>query len=1063
MIEDVYSLSPLQEGLYYHWLNSPDSSAYLMQSSYRVRGDFNIPLLENSFKRIVNRHAAFRTFFTADFGDQILQVVKKESDYSFRYKNVSTDNEFSFEAFVAKERNKSFDLNNGPLIHFTVIEYGNDEYDFLLVYHHIIMDGWCAGIVIKEFFFIYNNLLVGAEPGLPQPYPYSKYINWLSGIDRKEALSYWKSYLEGYEPVRGLPKNDTGHENIIDARESIFRLNESERKSILNLCRKAGVTENTFIQVIWGIMLMKYSDVKDVVFGSVVSGRPSDLEGVEEMVGLFINTIPVRIQVTEDESFENLLKETQRKYAGGVNYHYSQLASIQAQSKITAGLFDHIVQFQNLPDTGFRDVQQQSSKVNSIVSVGTETSYGNNSFGLTCIVIPAENEISFVFKYNSNIYNTGLVNRIQRNLHKIICSILETPTISIMEIDCMDEEEMNLALKGFNKTADSSIVNETVVDMFKKQVLKTPDAIAVFYNNAVLTYKELHEKSNQTANYLNTRFSNDENMIGIMMDRSDTFIVTMLGILKSGRAYIPVDPAYPLSRKLHVIKDSGINILYTQTKYLPGTEECKLETLLVDVENNEVNNASKEHKALDIAGRMAYVIYTSGSTGHPKGCCLSHQNLSNYIQWANSFYFEKDIKPSFAFFTSISFDLTITSIYCTLTKGGQLTIYDQDTAINELLDMVFHQNNSVNCVKLTPSHIQLLKYMDAGGYSDITHAIIGGEEVTAEHVDILLKLNPSMKLFNEYGPTETTVGCTVKQLEKNTRVLIGKPISNTAVYILNSKLAPCQIGVAGEIYISGAGVAMGYWNSRELTLEKFTPDPFFQGNKMYRTGDLGRWLENGDIEFLGRIDDQLKIRGNRVEPGEVENALLTHPDIKTAICKVVNIKKTEKEIAAYFISDAILETSQLKSYLGKILPDYMIPAYFRQVNSFQVTVNGKIDKKALPDSFENGREASAEFISPATETEKTLAGIWSDILGIDKINLGVKDNFFSLGGHSLSVIQMISRINAVYSVRLSIQSIFDDPTIENISEQINFFADQHMIAGNTENLVEISFQQNAGN
>jgi tyrocidine synthetase III len=1026
MLEDIYPLSPLQEGLYYHWLSSPGSSAYFMQQSYQLKGDLKIAAFEESYQILILRHAILRTCFTLDLEERALQIVKKKVGSNFVYKDVSGDKDFSLQDFKASDRVKGFNLHTGSQMRLTVLGLGDNTYEFIWSHHHILMDGWCVGILIREFFQIYHSLVDARVPELNKVYAYSSYIDWLGKIDKEKSLRYWQDYLSGYDTIASIPALSVNNNHGYQARVASFRLGGSVRKSIRSLCADSGVTENTFFQAVWGILLSRYNNRNDVVFGSVVSGRPGEVKGIADMIGLFINTIPVRIHLNEEISILELLKEVHQRSIEGLDHHYIQLAEVQSASQLGRGLFNHILQFQNFPD---QEAGENGSGKLSLLSSGFS---GDNTYDFTCIISPGDS-IDFKFHYNGNIYSEEQINRLQNHLRNVTEKVIEFPTISVNQLDYLNAEEKHQLLVSFNDTGSNYSSGRTVIDLFEEQVEKTPDAIALVFGETILSYKELNNKCNQLANYLSSNYHvKAGDIIGIMLDRSENMLIAILGILKSGGAYVPIDPAYPAARKEYIIQDTGIRLLLTQTEYIFDLGYYGGHVFAMDAQLDSLETSIELSPVKTSPRNVAYVIYTSGSTGLPKGCILTHSNLSNYIEWANNYYFSGSA-ASFGLYTSLSFDLTVTSIYCSLTQGGTLSIYDQNADISAILTDSFNGSGNINSIKLTPSHVNILQHLDISS-TTMLYAIIGGEEVTTEQVNILKRINPAIKVFNEYGPTEATVGCVVKELEADKAIEIGKPISGASIYILGEGGGPCPIGVSGELYISGVGVAMGYLNRPELTAEKFIANPFKAGDRLYKTGDLGSWLADGNIKFLGRKDDQVKIRGYRIELGEIENVLQSHPKMDAAVVLIKQNKAGEKELVAYVVSRERLNTSEMRSYLSERLPSYMLPVHYVQLETMPITSNGKVDRKKLPAPEGLELLAGEAYVAPRNEVDEKLVIMWQEILGKERI--GIKDNFFDLGGHSLNAIRLVSQIHKQFEATVVLKDIFANPTIETVSDII---------------------------
>jgi amino acid adenylation domain-containing protein/non-ribosomal peptide synthase protein (TIGR01720 family) len=1032
MLEDVYPLSPLQEGLYFHWLSSPDSHLYFEQLSYQLKGDLDIAVLEKSYAMLAARHAVLRTFFTRDFGEKPLQIVRKQAEPDFTYKDVSGDAGFCATACKEADRARGFDLGKGSQMRLTVIGMGNSTFEFIWSHHHILMDGWCVGILIKEFFEIYHSLTAGKTPDLKRVYPYTSYINWLGKLDKAAALGYWKNHLAGYDTISSLPRLAAKeNEPFLDV-EKNFSISSDLRQAIKTRCREAGITENTFVQTAWGILLGKYNNTSDVVFGSVVSGRPPQLQGVEEMIGLFSNTIPVRITSAPGMTGLELLRNVQQNAISGTDYHYTQLAEVQAQSRLGRGLMDHILLFESRPDQGLEEAGTAEGKISGeSFSVSSSDSAAHNHYDFTLMIVPGDT-MKFRFKYNANVYDSRFITLLEGHFIQVMQQLAADVSVPVSEIDYVTAGEKESLLISFNDTKVLYPQDKTVVTLFEAQVKKTPADTAVAYGDTKLTYRELDEKANLLASHLSSNCGiKPGDLAGIMLDRSGNMIVAILGILKSGAGYVPVDTAYPADRKKYIIQDAGVKVLVTQTDYLFEADYFDGAVFAIDVQLDTLEQAGATVAAAT-GEDVAYVIYTSGSTGTPKGCAVTHANLYNYIQWAGSFYFTEKGVANFGLYTSLSFDLTVTSIFCTLLSGGQLTVYNQQDDLSEIFRHSFSEGSQVDCIKLTPPHINYLRHLilDPG---TVKCVIVGGEQVTEEHVRILKHIDSGIKVYNEYGPTETTVGCTVKELEANTRVLIGKPVANTAIYILdaNGKLvAPC---VWGEICIGGAGVAKGYLNKEGLTAEKFVPDPFCAGKLMYRTGDTGRWLPDGDLEFLGRTDEQVKIRGYRIEPGEIESALHQHPDIEAAAVIAKANAAGDKELVAWIVSQKDFDVEGIRTFLGKTLPAYMLPAQYMRIEALPLTPNGKTDRKQLQQMDAKSIAAGPAYVPPVTETERQLVAVYEDVL--KKAPIGIKEDFFALGGDSIKSIQVVSRLRQK-GYTLAIQDVLQYPVIQDLAGKV---------------------------
>ena len=561
------------------------------------------------------------------------------------------------------------------------------------------------------------------------------------------------------------------------------------------------------------------------------------------------------------------------------------------------------------------------------------------------------------------------------------------------------------------------------------------EAVAVKFDGATYTYGELDEKATKLAAYLHHECTiGPGELVGIMLDRSEHVIISILGILKAGAAYVPVDPAYPGDRKGFIFQDTAMKLLITQSEYIYELLDFKGEIFCIDNQFDDIDNVPSMD-SLSQAKDPAYIIYTSGSSGTPKGCVITNDNLFNYIQWANTFYFKKISNPVFGLFTSLSFDLTITSIFCSLTRGGCLYIYKQQDPLSKILKHSFEANSGINCIKLTPAHINMLEGLDIRSETMLC-AIVGGEEVKPHHVTILKKIHPSIDVYNEYGPTEATVGCVVAKLEENEPITIGKPIANTKIFLLDRSGGLCPVGVPGEITISGKGVARGYFNNTELTYNKFIPDPYIQDAYMYRSGDTGKWLPDGNLLFLGREDEQVKVRGYRIEVGEIEYHMKEHAAIQDAIVLAVKDGEGSNLLIAYYVSGQTTGDliTDLIGFLRTKIPFYMIPARFIRVDAIPLTAHGKVDRKLLSDMSIENLEPGIPYVAPRSNVEEKLLSIWMEVLGKERI--GVKDDFFGLGGQSLKATKLLSRIAKVFGIDYDVELFFNHPTIEDIAREI---------------------------
>jgi amino acid adenylation domain-containing protein/non-ribosomal peptide synthase protein (TIGR01720 family) len=1012
LLEDVYPLSPLQEGLYYHWLSYPHSLAYHEQMSYRIKGALDIGALEKSYEQLVLRHSVLRTCFTQELGQSILQVVKRSVGSNFKYFDISEATDFSIDEYKESNRVRGFDLHSGSQMSLTIFGLGNNEYEFIWSYHHILMDGWCVGILIRECFEIYNSLVQGSAPAMKEVHPYSSYIEWLMRRNKELSIQYWSDYLRGYDTISEVPKKITPSKDHYEWQESAISLEGSIWQSISSLCSDLGVTENVFIQTVWGILLARYNSTNDVVFGSVVSGRPGEIQGIEEMIGLFINTVPVRIRVKEGASIITLLKEVQQRAIEGSAHHYTQLAEVQSVSELGGTVFDHIMIFENYPVQEMVAQQMTASTLSLLSSSGFEQTH----YDLTVIIIPGE-KISIRFEYNSNVYDELIIKGVQEHVMRLIEEIVKKPGTAIDEIDYLNEEEKHRLSVICNDTAVAYPEHKTIVELFEEQVARTPHNMAVVFEGTELTYAALNESANRLANYLRQHYNvQPDDLIGIKLERSEWMIISILGILKSGGAYVPVDPEYPQERIDYMIADSSCKVVIDEQELTKFRAEANT------YGKDDTGSISKP-------ANLAYVIYTSGTTGRPKGVMIEHRSLLDYsITFSVHFHLQESDRLIQQ--ATFSFDTHVEEIYPALITGGCILMgKGGGRDVQELNGLIQQKNATV--LSTTPLVLRELNSI-SNNVNQLRIIISGGDRFngafTANYIG-------KTTIYDSYGPSESTVCSTYAKIDRIADVsIIGKPIANRSIYILNGRLQLQPVGVVGEIFIGGAGLARGYLNNPLLTAEKFIANPFKQGERIYRTGDLGRWLPDGTIEFIGRRDEQVKIRGYRIEPGEIENVLQSYQNIDAAVVMAKQNQEGESELVAYLVSKEMLKIFDLRTYLASSLPRYMIPTHFIQLDQLPLTANGKIDKKRLPDPTGAGIETGVEYIAPRNAIEEKLTLIWQEILGKEKI--GIKDNFFDLGGHSLKATRLASLVQREFDVKVALKDVFSNPTIEYVSDII---------------------------
>ncbi len=1031
-ITDIYSLTPMQTGMLYHFLREKDSPAYFEQAVIVLKGSVDKDTFERAFHQVIKRHDILRTAFVYEKVDKPVQVVLKDRPAKMYFKDISLlpeeEKKSYLEDYMAGDREKGFDLTREPLIRISLIK-SDDMYHLIWSFHHMIMDGWCLGIVFKELLDSYKGFREGSIPQLGKVYPYSQYIQWLENRDEQEASAYWGKYLMEYEQAEQLSRLKGGAANQGYLQEEYdFTINEEMKTKLERTARDNNTTLSTMLQAVWGILLQRYSNTRDVVFGTVVSGRPAEIQGVERMVGLFINTIPVRVRGEKGESFKALAARMQREALESERYHYYPLAEIQSQAFHGGELVQNLMAFENYP---MEEAVKGNNNSGMDFSVLSASMSEQTNFDLNLIIVP-DKDLQIKFRYNSLTYNRNFFVRIAEQLKTIISTIVKQPDIPVEEINIVPEEEKRALLLDFNQTAMEYPKDKTIHGMFEEQVEQRPDHTALVFRDQKLTYRELNQRANRLANVLRRQGIKPDNIVAVMTERSLEMIVGILGTLKAGGAYLPIDPGYPEDRIQYMLEDSGACALLTQ-KRLRDKMEFNGNIICLDDEalkREEDTNLVPVNKAED----LAYIIYTSGSTGKPKGVMLEHHgiiNLQNYFKesWG------VDGSDRMLQFASSSFDASVWETFTILLGGGTLYLIPRDI-INNLNDFKKYINeNEITITLLPPTY---LAGIEPGSLPSLKKLVTGGSAITKE---LVWKWKDTVQYMNAYGPTEySVIAAAWKYREEDMEyasIPIGKPVSNTRIYILDKDQRLLPVGAAGEMCISGAGLARGYLNRQSMTAEKFVDNPYEAGEKMYRTGDLARWLPDGNIEYLGRIDDQVKIRGFRIELGEIEANLLKYPPVREAAVIAREDKKKEKYLAAYFTSEGELGAEELREHLLKELPDYMVPTCFMQLENMPMTPSGKIDRKVLPEPEWRGND-EAGFNSPRNDVDMKIQEVWQETLGFEPI--GIDDNFFILGGNSIKAIQTVSRLALDFEI--GINDIFQYPTIRMLSDRIKYSKDR---------------------
>jgi len=1033
--KNIYSSIQPVEQMEYYPLSSAQKRIFVLSSleNYSIAyNNFDVMVidgcldrghLEKSFKELIKRHESLRTAFELVDGEPV-QRIYEDTDFSISYIEGEEGkiNEI-IENFV-----QPFNIDKPQLIRAALISLKQDKHILLMDIHHIVYDGRSMGILISELISFYKGQTL---PALKVQY--KDFAVWqnkqLASETTKKQEAYWRNVFKGELPVLNLPL-DFPRPPLQNFEGDRVRFEADKQLTLLlnKLISESGTTMYMVLLAAYNIMLYKYTGQKDIIIGSPIAGRPTiDLENI---IGVFINMIPMRNLIPETGTFREFLEDVKNhalKAYENQDYPFEKLIEkLELPRDLSRNpLFDTMLVLLNM---GSKTIEVDGLKFS-----GYEYENRTSKFDLTLIASEKNGLVHFELEYCTKLFRRESVERMSQHFQNILRVIAENPDSGISSINMLSEEEETQILYGFNDTEASYPIDKTIHELFETQAYKNPDSVALVFSGQVLTYSELNMRSNQIAKALVSRGVKSDSIVALITRRSFEMITGIIGILKSGGAYLPIDPTYPAERIRYMLENSKTGVLLTQSG-LRDEIDFKGHIMYLDDESSYEIDASSVGRT-SFPDNIAYVIYTSGSTGKPKGVMIKHRSVVNFIQGITDrikFSPEKTILA----LTTVSFDIFVLETLLSLVKGLKVVIANEEQQMDfEQLAQLIAENH-IDMLQVTPSRMQLMLENRSilsilGCLKDI---MIGGEAFPASLLEKLTGLIPTTRIFNMYGPTETTVWSTVKELYGVDYVNIGKPIANTQIYIVdkNNQLQPP--GIKGELCISGDGLAKGYLMCPELTAEKFVQNPFAQGKLMYRTGDIARWLPNGEVEFWGRMDHQVKIRGFRIELGEIESRLLEHKSIKGA---AVTVKEdadgVNKYLCAYIVSDEEIGVQQLRRHLSEKLPEYMVPSYFEWIKELPLTPNGKVYREALPD-IKKDTKVIKVHVPPENGIERKLVEIWRELLNTDII--GVDDNFFELGGNSMRLIRMNNILQEYYPGRVKVANIFEYPTISTLARFI---------------------------
>jgi aspartate racemase len=1015
---------------------TPGNPAYSLPVGFRMFGPLDAAALEDSFNEIIRRHEALRTTFAVNYGEP-LQVIHPELKLRINITKLDhltrEDRENRLQILASEESVKSFDLTRLPLIRVSLYCLGETDHVLIVNTHHIVVDGFSIGLMLDELNILYRAFTSGGVPSLPElAVQYADFAAWQRQTIGKGSyanqVEYWRKQLHGRLPVLELPCDKTRPAfQSFSGSNVFFTIPKALSEGLASVGAREGCTFFMTMLAAFRVLLKRYSNAEDIIVGTPIAARtPNE---IAPLIGNFLNMAALRLELSGELTFIEALRKSRETALDAFSNSDLPFEIIVENLK-----FDRDPERNPIFQVILQVLPAKELKLGELQVRPYHFDLKTAQFDLSLHLYEEAEDYSARFEYCTDIFHADTIERMAANFIQLLEGIVCDPDRRISEISILAESERHQIL-GWNNTLRSYPKEKCVHHLFEEMVSAAGDRCAVECDGGVLTYRELNAKANRLANYLVKSGVRPETFVGIHLDRSLELLVGLLGILKAGAAYVPLDPSFPEDRLAYMIEDAKISTVVTQVELLSALASSCRTAICLDREWGRIEreDAGNLNTPL-VSTNLAYTIYTSGSTGRPKGVMIEHRSAVNFLSSMQKEpgFNENDVLLAV---TTVSFDIAAMELFLPLITGGRIVMARKDEVIDGHLLLKLIERSGVTTLQATPATWKLL--IDSGWTS--THhlrMLCGGEPLPRELANKMLERGG--ELWNMYGPTETTIWSSVRKIELGTDpVLIGSPIANTQFYIVDQKMRPVPIGVPGELLIGGDGLSRGYLNRQELTAERFVENPFLSSeHRVYKTGDLARFRSNGGIEFLGRLDSQVKVRGFRVELGEIEQCLIQHAGVCDAVVLTWDDANRDRRLVAYFVREtgAKASVSEFREFLQQKLPSYMIPSFFVEMEAFPLTPNGKIDRRSFPEPENSKLESNAGYAAPESELELQLAGIWRKALNVERI--GANDNFFELGGHSLLAARLFAQIERKLGVNLPLAILFQAPSIRQLSEKI---------------------------
>jgi amino acid adenylation domain-containing protein len=1033
------ALSFAQQRLWFLHQLEPGNPVYNQPKAIRLSGPLHAPLLQQALDQIVARHEVLRTKFVAIDGNPV-QVISDIRSLELPVIELRTWPETTREAeahrLLVETTRRPFDLSRDLMLRALLLRLDDEEHILLLVTHHIASDGWSSGILWRELTALYRAFVSGQPPRLAElPIQYVDYAtwqrNWLQGEVLETQLSYWRKQLENFSTLqlptdRPRPPRQT-YRGMVQS----VRLSKDLAEALQALSRRQNATLFMTLLAAFQTLLQRYTAQEDILVGTPIAGRSRP--EIEGLIGFFVNTLVLRTDLSGNPTFLELLGRV-REVALGAYAHQDLpleklVEKLHPQRNLShSPLFQVAFAHQNVP--------RQDLELPGITVRPTEVAGGTAKFDLTLFTREESDGLRASVEYSTDLFDDTTISRLLGHFETLLRGIVADPQRRLSDLPLLNEVERHRLLVEWNDSQRDFPSDTCIHKLFEAQVKRTPDAVAVVFEGRQLTYGALNCRANQLAHYLVKLGVGPDVLVGLRGERSLEMVVGILGVLKAGGAYAPLDPAYPLDRLAFMLDDSQAPVLLTQSRLSDSLPAPAARTVFLDGDWEIIARETTQNPATDVtAEHLAYVIYTSGSTGRPKGVMIPHRSICNHMFWMQS-AFPLSEADRVMQKTPLSFDASVWEFFAPLLFGARLVMArpgeHRDGAY--LVKLIAEQQ--VTVLQAVPSLLQVLLDNDIESCTSLRHVFCGGEALAVDLQERFLARSTA-KLHNLYGPTEATIDATYWACQPDTHspsVAIGRPIANTQVYVLDPRLKPVPVGIPGELHIGGAGLARGYLHRPELTAEKFIANPFSGDPKarLYKTGDLARYRQDGALEYLGRLDHQVKIHGFRIELGEIETVLDQHPAVRQAVVLVREDLPGDKRLVAYLVlnQERSFNHSQLRAYLKQKLPEYMVPSVSVLLETMPLTPNGKLDRSALPAPDQGRPDLAQTLVSPRTPAEETLATIWAKSLTLEQV--GIHDNFFDLGGHSLLATQVIGQVQKIFQVDVPLRALFEAPTIASL-------------------------------